>query len=82
MGSTISQGCPDNCTCDAVRMRCENVIPRTVPNYTSEIILSLCNSTLLSPGAFCNVSWDSVIRLTIRDTGRNMFSFDNYIFIC
>ena len=82
MGSTTSHECPENCRCDAVRMRCENVIPRTAPKNVGEIILLLLNSSFLSPGIFCNVSWNGVNKLSIQDTSNHTFFLDNYIFIC
>ena len=84
MGSNTPCEYPQHCMCDTVRMRCENFIPRYVPDYVSEIILSLSlfNSTLLTPGIFCNVSWNGVTRLSIKDTGSQSFFFNNYIFIC
>ena len=61
-----AKNCPNSCWCSGNRMMCHAVIPQTVPNYTTEIILSQYPPTRLVPNVFCNVSWNTVNKLDIR----------------
>ena len=83
VGGSFPPGCPDMCKCEGEQIRCEQFIPRMVPNNISEVLLSF-NSTLLSSGIFCNVSWNNVKKLSISYTAEwpGYFSLDNYVFLC
>ena len=71
------------CECEGEQIRCDQFIPRQVPNNVSEVLLSF-NSTMLVPGIFCNVSWNNVIKLSINYNvpWPGYFYLDDYVFLC
>ena len=71
-------GCPDQCHCNGKQTRCENSIPKMVPKFVKEVVLTLNNSTQLSPGIFCNISWSNVTDLYIDYSGLENFYLGNY----
>ena len=81
VGGNLLPGCPDMCKCDGEQIRCERFIPSNVPYNVSEVLLSL-NSKSLSPGIFCNVSWNNIIKLSINYTDVSDIRLDDYVFLC
>ncbi|MEW8545311.1 MAG: hypothetical protein AB2693_17455 [Candidatus Thiodiazotropha sp.] len=64
-------------------MECEGLIPDTVPKTVKQMVLTQVDPSELVPGRFCNVSWDTVVKLDFIDLmPTSYFGLSDDIFKC
>ena len=59
--------CPRNCKCENLLLECDGFIPNAVPKTVKEVVLTHIDPSEFVPERFCNVAWNTVIKLAFID---------------